>query len=262
MLHLKVGIQLASLRQPFKKALDLAAELGADAIEIDARTEVLPAGLSRTAVRQIRKLLEDRRLRVCSVKFLTRRGYHELEDLDRRIDATKQAMKMAYEIGAPIVCNSIGTLPAEPTGPQWELMIQVLTDLGRFSQKNGAMLAATSGGLEIATLKQLIDRLPSGSLLVDFDPAELVIHRQSPLEALNLVVDNVAQFRMRDAVQDFSLGKGVEVQLGRGSVDFPSLLGKLEERQYQGYLTIQRNESADPVIEVSQAVQYLRNLWN
>ena len=62
-------------------------------------------------------------------------------------------------------------------------------------------------------------------------------------------------------MQDLSQGRGIEVQVGQGSVDFPEILGKLEERQYSGYLTAQRNEPQDPVYEVQQAIEYMRNLW-
>ncbi len=36
-------------------------------------------------------------------------------------------------------------------------------------------------------------------------------------------------------------GRGLDVPLGRGSVDYPALLGSLEERGYRGYFTIQRD---------------------
>ena len=79
MLELKVGIQLASLQLPFKKALHIAAELGANGIEIDARNDLKPQDLSRTGLRQLRKTLDDRNLRVCAIGFQTRRGYDVLE---------------------------------------------------------------------------------------------------------------------------------------------------------------------------------------
>jgi len=37
-------------------------------------------------------------------------------------------------------------------------------------------------------------------------------------------------------------------------------MGLLEEREYRGYFTIERENASDPVLEVGQAVQYLRNL--
>ena len=56
MLQLRIGIQLSSLGQPFKKALLTAARLGAQAVEIDARGEIQPREMTRTAVRQVRKM--------------------------------------------------------------------------------------------------------------------------------------------------------------------------------------------------------------
>ena len=137
MLELKVGIQLASLRLPFRKALHTAAELGANGVEIDARNDLKPQDLSRTGLRQLRKTLDDRNLRICAVGFQTRRGYNVLEDLDQRVEATKQAMQFAYDLGASVIINQVGQIPTEPGGPSWELLVQVLTDLGRFGPRAG-----------------------------------------------------------------------------------------------------------------------------
>ena len=71
--QLKIGIQLKSLRQPFKKALHTAARLGARAVEIDARDELRPQELSQTGLRQLRNMLEDLNLTVSAVGFPTRR---------------------------------------------------------------------------------------------------------------------------------------------------------------------------------------------
>ncbi len=54
-LSLKISVRLASLRQPFKKALRTAASLGAQAVEIDARTEVQPAEITASGIRHLRK---------------------------------------------------------------------------------------------------------------------------------------------------------------------------------------------------------------
>ena len=54
--------------------------------------------------------------------------------------------------------------------------------------------------------------------------------------------------------------RGLETPLGRGSVDFPELIGVLEEHNYRGYFTIERRHTSDPVTEIGHAVQYLRNL--
>src|SRR5688572_15965263 len=108
MLQIKVAVELASLKQPFAQALHTAARLGVEAVEIDGRNEVAVADLSRTGVRQVRKMLEDLNLRVAALSYRTRRGYADINELDRRIDATKKAMKLAYELGTNVVVNHIG----------------------------------------------------------------------------------------------------------------------------------------------------------
>jgi sugar phosphate isomerase/epimerase len=65
----------------------------------------------------------------------------------------------------------------------------------------------------------------------------------------------------RDGVRDFARGRGVEVPLGRGTADFPALLGALEEYNYRGYVTIERENTTDPVTEAANAVKYLKSLF-
>ena len=261
MLKLKKAIRLESLRQPFKKAIVTAARLGADGIEINGRTEIRPADMSRTAVRHLRKMLADLNLQVSSVNFSTRRGYGIADDLDRRIDATKSAMTMAYELGCNVVVNRIGRVPDDAENPQWTTMVQALSDLGNFSQKAGAWLAARTGSENGETLKNLIDALPLHALTVDFDPGDFLINGFSAEEAMKILGPHVTSFRARDAVQDLSLGRGIEVQLGRGSIDWASLLGTLEEHNYTGYLTIERESEENSIEQCGHAIEYLTNLF-
>jgi sugar phosphate isomerase/epimerase len=61
-----------------------------------------------------------------------------------------------------------------------------------------------------------------------------------------------------DAVRDFSSGRNLEVELGRGSVDFPALLGQLEEFEYRGWATIERQNSEQVIDDIANAVKFLR----
>ena len=262
MLQLKKAVRLESLRQPFKKALITAASLGADGVEINGRTEIRPAEMSRTAVRHLRKMLADLNLQVSAIHYPTRRGFGVEDDLDRRLDATKSAMTMAYDLGCNVVVNKIGRVPEDVDNPSWTTMVQALSDLGNFSQKAGAWLAARTGSESGETLIRLIDALPIHSLVVDFDPGDFLINGFSVTDAMKVLGKHVMSFRARDAVQDLSLGRGIEVQLGRGSVDWPALLGILEENNYSGFLTIERETEENSIEEVGQAIEYLTNLFS
>ena len=258
--RLKVGIQLASLRMPLKKALQTAARLGARGVEIDVRHQLKPHEVSQTGLRQLRKLLADLNLRVCAVGFRTRRGYNVREDLDLRITATKQAMKLAYDLGANVVVNQVGRVPAEAEGADWDLLVQVLSDLGVYGQHIGALLAAETGSEDASTLARLIAALPTNALAVNLDPGNLIIHGFSARDAVAQLGPHILHVHAKDGVRDLAQGRGIEVPLGRGSVDFPELIGKLEEFQYPGYFTIERENAQDPIAEIGQAVEYLNNL--
>lgn len=258
MLEIKVGIQLASLRMPLKEALHTASRLGAAAVEIDARGEVKPQEMTRTAVRQLRKMLDDRNLRTCAIGFRTRRGYDNSEELDRRIDATKAAMRLAFDLGANVVINNVGPIPADKGTRAWQNLVDSLTDLGRYGQHIGAVLCAETGAEPGADLLRLIDALPPASIGVNFDPGNLIINGHSASEAIRQLAPHVMHVHAKDGVRDLAQGRGVEVALGRGSVDFPEVLSVLEENQYHGYFTIERESAGDVLFEIGEAVKYLR----
>lgn len=258
--QLKIAIQLSSLRLPFRKAIAAATQLGASAVEIDARGEINPQGMSETGIRQVRKIIEDYGLRVCAVDFHTRRGYDVPDDLQRRIDATKTAMKFAHALGASLLVNQIGRVPNDEKSAEWRTLVEVLADLGSFGQRVGALLAAETGSETGPDLRRLINGLPPGSIGVTLDPGNLIINGFAPLEAIEVLGTDILHVHAKDGVHDRAKGRGVEVELGRGSADFPALMGALEERQYRGYWSIEREQSSDPVHEVGQAVRYLQSL--
>ena len=264
MLQLKKGLRLECLRQPFRKALETAARMGAQAVEVNGRTEIKPSDMSRTAVRHLRKLLQDYQLQISAVNFPTRAGYSQLEMLEPKIEGTKAAMTMAWDLGCNVVVNDIGPIPEDRSSQDWQTLTEALSDIGHHGQRCGAWLAARTTGStgDGVRLKELIDYLPVQSLHVDFDPASFLLAEQSPNDALKLLSEHVVNFRARDAVRDFSLGRGIEVELGRGSIDWATLLGLLEQKHYSGFITIDRDAESDPVTQCAQGLEFLSNLFH
>ncbi|QGJ68971.1 Sugar phosphate isomerase/epimerase [Planctomycetales bacterium 10988] len=257
--QLRVAVPLRVFGLPLRKAIESAARLGAQAIEIDARQDLRPHELSETGVREIRKVLDDLQLKVAALRFETRRGYDMLQDLDARVEATKQAMKMAYRLGTPHVFNTVGNLTSSDETAN-DLLVQVLTDLVHFGNQTGAWLTARTGYESGEELMELIKHLPEGGLPVAFDPGSLLINRYSVSEALEKLGPSIQYVILKDGVQDLSRGRGMEVPLGRGSVDFFALLGVLENYNYQGFLGLGK-EQYESERELSNAIQYVKNLW-
>ncbi len=260
MLRLRIALQLANLKLPFKRALAAARELGVEAVELDARGDVNPQALGETGLRQVRKMLDDYDLRVAAVEFHTARGYNNLDELERRVEATKAAMQMAFALGASVVTNHVGRVPEDEASAEWRLMVEVLTDLAIYGERVGALLCAETGTESGESLAKLLKALPEGLIGVTLDPANLIVNGLRPLEVIEAVGSSILHVHVDDAVRDAMQGRGMEVEIGRGSADFPALLGALEERQYRGFLSIERRRSADPAFEISQAVKFLRSL--
>jgi sugar phosphate isomerase/epimerase len=258
--EIKIGIQLASLRQPFRKAVATAAQLGASAVEIDAREQLNVREMTDTALRQVRKLLDDNGLKVCALSFRTRSGYNVVDRLPERIEATKRTMDLAYRLGASHVVNQIGLIPETCEGPEWDMLIDVLSQLGKYSQRAGAFLAAETGSESSEVLAKLLAALPEGSIGVTLNPGNLIVNSFSASEALTHLGQNIMYVRAKDGVRDLAQGRGLEVPLGRGSVDFPEIIGRLEEFGYRGFFTVLRENSTDPVNEIAMSVEYLKNI--
>ena len=255
---LKIGIATARLPMPLKKALVQAAQWGADAVQLDARREITPQQLSETAARQMRKMLDDLGLRVAAVAFPTRRGYETSEGLEARIDATKAAMRMAYELRSPLVVNHVGRVPAAGDTPEWKLLVEVLTDLGAYGHHVGALLAAETGNESGDDLARLLAAIPQGAIGVSLNPGKLVLGGFSPLEAVEALGPVILHVEATDATGDPSGHRGEPVPLGEGTADFPALLGALEQAAYRGYFTIEHISTGDPLAEIPAAIRYLR----
>ena len=82
----------------------------------------------------------------------------------------------------------------------------------------------------------------------------------SPSEAVELLGAHILHVHACDAILETSTRRTTEVELGRGSADFPELLGMLTEFNFRGWATIERRESPNPIPEIENAVAYLRNL--
>ena len=257
---LKLGVDLACLPLPFKKALHTAAQLGANAVEIDARGEVTPQRLSRTGLRQLRKMLDDLSLRVSAVAFRTRRGYDTPADLDARVAATKAAMQFAHDLGAAVVLNHVGQVPDEADSSAGQLLVEVLHDLGNHGHRVGALLAAETGTESGEDLARLLRRLPDGLLGADLDPGSLLANGHSPLEAIGALGESILHVHATDGLIDLARNRGQQTPLGQGAADYPALLGALDEHAYRGYFTVTCHGVDDPASEIARVMKVLREM--
>ena len=271
MIGFKIAAQIGCFAQSIKKALHTAAGLGCDGVQIDARSELRPAELSDTGRRQLRKMLADLNLRVSSVAFPTRRGYANPIDLQPRLEATREAMQLASRLGAGILIGNLGPLPDREStegdphqhndggADERATLADAIQSLAAYGDRVGVRFVVQSATAP-QRLVDWIATLPEGTLALDLHPARLIAQGESPALFVATAGQHIAHVHAVDGVHDLSSGQGVEVELGRGTADFPELLGMLEEFGYRDWLTIERRNSRQPVDEIGNAVKYLRAL--
>lgn len=260
-MELRTAISLGSLRRPFRQALTLAAQLGAQGVAINARTDLQPQAVSHTGLRQIRKWLSDYRLSVACVSFPTRRGLYEADDLDRRLEGARRAMTLAAALGCRVTSLTLNDWSGL-SSPGSDVLKSALHDLAAYSLRAGAWPILRVGSEPAADIRELLQALPEGSVGIDFDPAATLMHGQSPIAVLDAMGPWVRHVRIRDATRAAGSSRGVEVQLGRGEVDYPALLGRLEECRYRGFFTIERAAADEDSVEACRlAVEFLQQIF-
>lgn len=258
MIGVRIAIQTKCLAQPLRQALHTAGRLEADGVQIDLRQELSVADLSDTALRQLRKMLDDLNLRVGSVAFPTRRGFDNPDQLERRIEATLQAMHCASRLGSRVILLMLGPPPAPETAER-NTLLEALGTLSAHGNRIGVELALQTTAPP-AELEELLGELPDGALGLDLNPADFVLSGGSPREFVERLGARVVHLAANDAVRGFGSSGGSDVELGRGATDFPALLATLEEHGYRGWATIERRGSRQPVADVENAVRFLRSL--
>ena len=131
----------------------------------------------------------------------------ERTELERRIAATQAAMRFADEIGADVVINRVGQVPAAVDDPRFGRLAEVLAALAAYGDRVGVRLAAQTGAEPPTHLAQLLAALPEHSLGVDLHPCGLIRGGQSPAEAVSALGPHVIHVHACDAVRDLSRGQ-------------------------------------------------------
>ena len=139
----------------------------------------------------------------------------------------------------------------------WSALVDVLGSLAAHGNRLGVQLAAYAPNADPQQLQRLVSELPEGALGVDLSPAPLVAARGSALDFVNVLGPHIVHVHGNDAVRDLRSHQGVEVELGRGSADYPELLGRLEEFGYRGWITLVRQHSERQLQDLDNAVRYL-----
>ena len=277
MADFSVGIILDSFRKPIPEAVKLAAELGADGLQVYAtRGEMSPEELTGEKRTAFRRLVADNGLVISALCGDLGHGFMDPERNPALVEKSKRILDLAVELGTKVVTTHIGIVPGNPAIPRYKVMQDACGELAAYADSLGAHFAVETGPESPETLKVFLDSLHSTGVAVNYDPANLaMVIGCDVVEGVRTLKDYIVHTHAKDGVQllkrdpeiVYGLRKGEEVvtspsfeevPLGEGSVPFPAYLDALREIGYRGFLTIEREVGNDPAGDIAKAVKFLK----
>jgi L-ribulose-5-phosphate 3-epimerase len=259
MSHLKIGVRLESLGLPLRRALEQAAALGVRGVQVDAAGDLAPNRLSETGRREFRHLLRAYNLELTALGCPLRRGLDVAEDQQPRIEHVRKVLTLSYDLGPRVVIVEAGrpTAPDERSA-RANLLTEALQALALHGDRVGAVLALETGTEPGHVLRAFLDRFDTGSLGANLDPANLLLHGFDIYESARALGPRIVHAHAKDARAGAASRAAEEVPVGHGDIEWMSFLGLLEEIEYRGWLTVERESGDNRLGDVAQGVAFLR----
>src|SRR5262249_38704050 len=153
-------------------------------------------------------------------------------------------MGLSFDLGPRLVVVQAGRIPEDAADPRVAVLTESLLALGQYGDRTGTTLALETGLEPGAVLGQLLARLDTGGLGVNFDPANLLLHGFDLYDSARALRGKIVHVHAKDARSARANRAAQEVPVGHGDIDWLQLLGVLEELEYRGWIVIEQ-ESGD-----------------
>ncbi|MBV9181246.1 MAG: sugar phosphate isomerase/epimerase [Acidobacteria bacterium] len=180
-----------------------------------------------------------------------------------RIAQIKQASEFAKACGISAVQTHCGFIPENPNDPLYQETIDAAREVALYCKRNGQKFRYETGQETPITLIRAIQDVGLENQAVNFDLANLILYgKANPLDAIELLAPYVEGIHAKDGLWPTNpreLGK--EVPIGQGKVDFARIISRLQELNYRGPITIEREISGPQQMEdIREAKAYLERL--
>ena len=282
MYNFPIGVIIDSFRTDTRTAIEKAAALGAQGIQMySTKGENSPENLTPAKRRELLDIVKSHGLCFSALCGDLGEGFFRPERNPMLIEKSKRILDLAKELETDIVTTHIGVVPEDKAHERYKIMQEACFELSRYADSIGSHFAIETGPETSAVLKGFLDSLGSTGVAVNLDPANLVmVTGDDPVGAVYNLKDYIVHTHAKDGVMlqrtnpeyIYSVTpkpediKGIkffrEVPLGEGSVDFSKYLAALEDIGYRGFLTIEREAGEDPSRDIGIAKDHLLSIIN
>lgn len=181
----------------------------------------------------------------------------------QRIEKLKKFSDFGKQLGVPAIRIHAGFIPEDPNDHLYRESIEALRDVISYCKSNGQDFLYETGTETPITLLRAIQDVGLDNQGVNLDTANLILYdKANPLDALDILGPYVKNTHAKDGLYPTNprdLGK--EVAIPNGKVEFPKIIQRLKDLNYQGPITIEREISGPQQIEdVKKERDYLKKL--
>lgn len=294
---IRLGCVASALASDIRQAPRIAREIGFAGLEFDAVSGALDlTALSGSGRREVVRLLSSQDQQLVAVRAdLGAKGFGPGADVDRQLSQLEQAMEAAAGLSAALLGVDVGPLPhvARPAGPKPNIMAldaglillpqtsappvapepqvpppdpqfvsqvnAAMAELGRRADRYSVILAFRTDLASIASLHETLRQANCPWFGVDLDPVAVLRDSWGMDEVFSTVGPLVRHVRGRDAITGAEHRTKPAI-LGKGSVDWPTIISNLDQAGYQGWITIDPVDLTDRTPAAVAGLKYLRSL--
>ena len=256
---MKIGVRSVNLRMDMDSALAACQKMGLDGIQVSPQ-ECVPDEMSKSDRAAFVKKVKAHDLVICSMNGGP--NLSKPEGLAERIEQYKKILQLSADISTGIVTGeSKGKSPDVSDEETWEITINSVGEIVDYGKKIGAQLAIEpGGGCFISSPEDLVRICKEvDGLRVNFDPANLFAIGFDPVAAVKLLGSLIIHTHAKDAV-NIPEGRGREVALGKGGVNFPEYIAALKQIGFDGFLAIERESGDSRLEDVRRGKELLEKL--
>jgi len=184
----------------------------------------------------------------------------------------KKHLKTCQELNAQIMRIVVSSLSFrhEPHGPQIERVSKILKDVMPMVEDYGVKLAIENHfDFTSDELSEIIERVDSPFLGVNFDSGNALRIGEDPVEAARKLINKIFTTHIKDVAPLYGGNPAdwyffASVPAGKGIIDLPALVQVFKDNNYQGSLTLEIDyldpKYGDEDQAVAESISYLRKI--
>ena len=185
----------------------------------------------------------------------------------QRLVKLKTYSDQVKKLDVPAIRIHAGFIPEDPSAELYWESVEALKDIVSHCKQNGQDFLYETGTESPTTLLRAMKDIGLDGELsnqgANLDTANLILYdKANPLDALDVIGPYVKNTHAKDGLYPTGTRElGKEVAIPHGKVDFPKIIAKLKELNYQGPITIEREISGPQQMEdVKRERDYLKKL--